>query len=431
LTQLSQKKTGNLMDSPCPKRYIRRSMPSSATEFVPPFPASDGIHADHAVRALKHFTETTGADATHLVFAPGRVNLIGEHTDYNGGFVLPLAIELGIYVAARRRDDTNARVWSTQFAQAPAEFNVDAPMQPGRREWSDYVRGVIAGFQTREVKIPGFDAVISASLPAGGGLSSSAALEVATATLIEAFTGTSLDPEEKALLCQKAEHDFAGTPCGIMDQFAVVFGRRGHLLLLDCQSRERRLVPMSGDGASLLVVNTMVKHELTDGGYASRRDDCHEAARLLGVRELRDTTPQRVEEARSQLHERLFRRARHVTTENERTLAAVDALQHGAWKELGALMYASHASLRDDFDVSCAELDRVVEIAHARGLEGGVYGCRMTGGGFGGCCVALVQSTRAREVTDEIGIRYRVATGIAPTIFATQPGDGPAVLLKP
>jgi galactokinase len=405
-------------------------MPSSTTEFAPPSPASDDLHASHAARALEHFAETTGANATHLVYAPGRVNLIGEHTDYNGGFVLPLAIELGIYVAARRRDDTNARMWSAQFVDTPAEFNVGAPMQPGKREWSNYVRGVIAGFQARDVKIPGFDAVISASLPAGGGLSSSAALEVATATLIEAFTGTSLDPEEKALLCQKAEHDFAGTPCGIMDQFAVVFGKSGHLLLLDCQSRERRLVPMSGDGASLLVINTMVKHQLTDGGYASRRDDCHEAARLLGVKELRETTSKRVDEACEQLPERLFRRARHVTTENERTLAAVDALQRGAWEELGRLMFASHASLRDDFDVSCPELDVVVEAADALGVRRGVFGCRMTGGGFGGCCVALVQTQRADEATKALHSAYSAATGIKPGIFATQPGDGPAVLLK-
>jgi galactokinase len=380
---------------------------------------------------MEHFFEKVGADATHVVYAPGRVNLIGEHTDYNGGFVLPLAIELGVYIAARPRPDSTVRIWSVQQPGSPAECDVSSPIERGLPAWSNYVRGVIAGVQQAGIAVSGFDAVIDASLPAGGGLSSSAALEVATATLLELLAGTELDAEKKALLCQKAEHDFAGTPCGIMDQFAVTFGRRGHLLLIDCHSRERLLVPMRSDNVSLLVINTMVKHELTDGGYASRRNDCHEAARLLGVAELRDVTSEQVEESRTVLHDRLFRRARHITTENERTLAAVEALRRGLWKDLGELMYASHLSLRDDFDVSCAELDAVVEAARALGVEGGVYGCRMTGGGFGGCCVALVQKDRAGEVADEIGARYRKTTGIEPTIFATQPGDGPAVLLKP
>jgi galactokinase len=293
------------------------------------------------------------------------------------------------------------------------------------------VRGVIAGLQAAGAEVPGFDAVVHATLPGGGGLSSSAALEVAMATLGELLAGVTLDPERRALLCQKAEHDFAGTPCGIMDQFAVVFGKRGHLLLIDCQSRARTLVSMRGDDVSLLVINTMVKHELNDGGYKSRRDDCYEAARLLGVGELRDATPQRVDEERALLPERLFRRARHVVTENVRTLAAVDALRAGEWQQLGELMYASHASLRDDYDVSCAELDAVVAAARGLGPERGVFGCRMTGGGFGGCCIALVQAARAAEVEAALRASYRAATGIEPTIFATQPADGPAVLLQP
>lgn len=388
-------------------------------------------HARPSDVAQELFRARTGAAASHVVYAPGRVNLIGEHTDYTGGFVLPMAIEPGIYLAARARADRRVRVWSALWPEEPAEFEVGGAMRPGEPSWSNYVRGVLAGLQAAGARVPGFDAVVHATLPGGGGLSSSAALEVATATLGELLAGIALDPERRALLCQKAEHDFAGTPCGIMDQFAVVFGKRGHLLLIDCQSRVRTLVPMPGDDVALLVINTMVRHELNDGGYKARRDDCLEAARLLGVRELRDATPARVDEARALLPERIFRRARHVTTENVRTLAAVDALRAGEWTQLGELMGASHDSLRADFNVSCAELDAVVAAARALGPERGVFGCRMTGGGFGGCCIALVQAARAAEVEASLRTSYRAATGIEPVIFATQPADGPAVLLQP
>ena len=397
-------------------------------QILPEIATTDDLHGKHVRYALDQFRKKCQLDATHVVYAPGRVNLIGEHTDYNGGFVLPLAIELGVYVAARRRDDQRVRLWSAQQGD-PAEFEIGPQLARGEPSWSNYVRGVFAGLGQAGVNVPGFEALISATLPAGGGLSSSAALEVAFATLGESLTGTTLDPVKKAHLCQKAEHEFAGTPCGIMDQFAVVFGKAGHLLLLDCQSLERQSVPMEGNDVSLLVINTMVKHELSDGGYKSRRDDCHEAARLLGVRELRDASPSLISDAQSKLPERLFRRARHVVTENARTLLAVEALRHGDWPTLGKLMYASHASLTTDFEVSCAELNAVVGAAQGLGIERGMYGCRMTGGGFGGCCVALVRSSQATEIEEEIRASFRAQTGIEPTIFATRPADGPAVLV--
>lgn len=389
---------------------------------MPPSPLSD------AQAALAAFEQATGQPATHLVYAPGRVNLIGEHTDYNGGFVLPFAIDLGIYVAARPRTDRLARVASPQLSGETAEFDLSLPITKGEPSWSNYVRGTVAGLLEKGLEVPGFDAVIHASLPAGGGLSSSAALEAAFATLGEALTGCSLDPRTKALLCQKAEHTFAGTPCGIMDQFSVIFGREGRVLLIDCRSMKTRLVPMEGPDVTLLVINTMVKHELTDGGYKSRRDDCHEAARLLGVADLRDATPAQVDAAQSLLGDRLHRRARHVVTEDERTLAAVARLEKGEWEKMGVLMYASHASLRDDFEVSCEELNVVVEEAAKLGLAGGVYGCRMTGGGFGGCCIALVQTERAEAVAEGIRAAYVARTGIEPTIFATRPSNGASVL---
>jgi galactokinase len=206
-------------------------------------------------------------------YAPGRVNLIGEHTDYNGGFVLPFAIERGIFVAARTRTDNQVRLWSSEQENEPASFDLSMPLQAGVPAWSNYVRGVIAGLQEERVHLSGFEAVIHASLPAGGGLSSSAALEVATATLGEFLGGVTIDPLKKALLCQKAEHVFAGTPCGVMDQFAVVFGKRGHLLLIDCRSLDRELVAMREGEVSLLIINTKVKHSLSHGGYKTRRDD--------------------------------------------------------------------------------------------------------------------------------------------------------------
>ena len=385
------------------------------------------LFEEHLRLTIQNFQRLVGADAAQIVYAPGRVNLIGEHTDYNGGFVLPFAIERGIFVAARPRTDSQIRIWSSEQENEPASFDLSVPLQVGVPAWSNYVRGVIAGLLAEGLRLPGFDAVIHASLPAGGGLSSSAALEVATATLGELLGGVTIDPLKKALLCQKAEHVFAGTPCGVMDQFAVVFGKRGHLLLIDCRSLDRELVGMREGEVSLLIINTMVKHSLSDGGYKTRRDECTEAAKLLGVELLRDATPQTVDKARSRLPEVLFRRARHITTENERTLMAVDALRRGAWSELGQLMYASHTSLRDDFNVSCRELDIVVDEARAL-EEKGVFGCRMTGGGFGGCCIALVDSHRASEIGEAISSGYRKATGIEPLIFETQPADGPLVI---
>jgi galactokinase len=382
----------------------------------------------HAEAARACFREKSGLEAAHLIYAPGRVNLIGDHTDYNGGFVLPMAIELGVYLAARPRTDRRVRIWSAQMEGEPAEFDAGKPVGRGDPAWSNYLRGVVAGFQDVGAEWPGCDIAVSASLPAGGGLSSSAALEVAGATLGEVLTGRVLDPVEKALLCQKAENVFAGMPCGIMDQFAVTFGKSGHLLLLDCQSLEHQLVPMHGSDTEILVINTMVRHELTDGGYASRRADCDAAARLLGVKLLREVTPEQVEEATAVLPERLLRRARHVTTENARTLAAVDAFRRGDWTEVGRLMGASHESLRDDFEVSCAELDLVVAAARELGEARGIHGCRMTGGGFGGCCVALVRTAQAAEAAQALAEAYRAASGIEPVLFITRPADGPQAL---
>ena len=381
--------------------------------------------ANHvAAEFQKHY----GRAPRWIVAAPGRVNVIGEHTDYNDGFVLPMAIErYAIMAADVAAAPGKISVYDTQFKQS-ALIEVTAPVSKGSPKWSNYIRGVLAGFQSRGVTLPALDVAFLSTVPLGGGLSSSAALEVCTATLIEAVTGKKIDPIEKALLAQKAEHDFAGVPCGIMDQFISALGREGHLLLLDCRTRKTELVPMSDPSVALLIINTNVKHELGSGEYAKRRAECEEAAKILGVKSLRDATPDQLEKAKGKLSEVVYRRARHVIGEIERTTHAAEGIRASNWPTVGVLMYASHAALRDDYEVSCKELDVVVDIAESIGLAGGVYGCRMTGGGFGGCCVALVKADAVDAITQKIAADYKAKTGIDAAIFASRPAAGATII---
>jgi galactokinase len=302
------------------------------------------------------------------------------------------------------------------------------PVTKGSPKWSNYIRGVLAGFQARGVKIPALDVAFMSTVPLGGGLSSSAALEVCTATLIEAATGNAINPVEKALLAQKAEHEFAGVPCGIMDQFISVMGRESHLLLLDCRSRRTELVPMDDPSVALLIINTNVKHELSGGEYAQRRSQCETAAKILGVASLRDATVEMLERAKDNMSEVVYHRARHVIGEIERTVHAAEAIRNSNWPGAGNLMYASHASLRDDYEVSCKELDDVVEIAESIGVKGGVFGCRMTGGGFGGCAVALVKTENVGDIAKQIAVGYQLKTGIEATIFVSRPAAGATII---
>jgi galactokinase len=253
-------------------------------------------------------------------------------------------------------------------------------------------------------------------------------LEVATATLLETICGRSLEPVHKALLCQKAEHTFAGVPCGIMDQFSSVLCRENSLMLLDCRSQEVELVPFADPNLSVVIANTNVKHELTGGEYAQRRRECEQAAQELGVPLLRDARLDQLQQARGRLAEVVHRRARHVIGEIERTRAAASALRAGEWRTVGDLMYASHVSLRDDYEVSCKELDLLVEVARSLGPEGGIIGSRMTGGGFGGCTVSLVRTNAVPHVTEQLRRCYHEQTSIEPTIFATRPAQGAMVL---
>jgi galactokinase len=373
------------------------------------------------------FQKRFGRPPRWIAAAPGRVNVIGEHIDYNDGFVLPMAIERYAVMAADTASAPGTiSVYDAHFKEN-AVIGVSGAVGKGQPKWSNYIRGVLAGFQRRGVTLPALDVALMSTVPLGGGLSSSAALEVCTATLIEAITGR-IDPVEKALLAQKAEHEFAGVPCGIMDQFISALGREGHLLLLDCRSRKVELVPMSDPAVELLVINTNVKHELGSGEYAKRRAECEQAAAILGVKSLRDATADRLEECRGALSDVAYRRARHVIGEIERTVHAAEGIRESNWPTVGQLMYASHFALRDDYEVSCQELDAVVDIAEEIGMAGGVYGCRMTGGGFGGCCVALVQAEAVPAISEKIAAEYRRRTGIDPTIFSSRPAAGATLL---
>jgi len=377
------------------------------------------------------FQKAYGRAPRWIAAAPGRVNVIGEHTDYNDGFVLPMAIEFYTIMAADKPvAGQNIITFRSTSQPDTATVDLSQPVKPATPKWGNYPRGVVAGFLARGINPGGLDVLLHSTVPLGSGLSSSAALEVATATLLEAVTGQTIDPVEKALLAQKAEHDFANVPCGIMDQFISALGREGHLLLLDCRTRKTELVPMSDPSVALLIINTNVKHELGSGEYAKRRAECEEAARIIGVKSLRDATPDQLEQAKGKLSEVVYRRARHVIGEIERTTHAAEGIRQSNWPTVGQFMYASHAALRDDYEVSCKELDVIVEIAEDIGYQGGVYGCRMTGGGFGGCCVALVKADRLDSISKKIAADYKARTGIEAVIFSSRPAAGATILKR-
>lgn len=373
--------------------------------------------------AVAAFEKAFDRRPTVAAIAPGRVNLIGEHTDYNGGFVLPMAIERQTVVVADRAEGRTCRVHATAFDHT-ASFPVEPTLEKGKPAWSNYIRGVVRGCLDHSLDPGGFDAVLDSNVPAGGGLSSSASIEVATATLIEALAGRSIDPVEKALLCQKAEHEFAGVPCGIMDQFISAMGQADHALLIDCKSHTPQPVPLTDPTLAVLIVNSNVKHELAGGEYAERRQQCETAAKAIGVDLLRDASMAQLESVKETIGEVCYRRARHILTEDQRTLTAVDAMKRGAWDAVGAAMFQSHHSLRDDFEVSTPELDTLVTIAGDIGHGGGVIGSRMTGGGFGGCTVSLVKADAVGTIADRMTREYEQATGVAPTIFVTRPAAG-------
>ncbi len=363
-----------------------------------------------------------------LYRAPGRVNLIGEHTDYNDGFVLPAALELSTWVAAAPRSDRLLHVRSRRGGEA-VRFDLDDAAPASRHDWSDYVRGVAVMLQQAGHHLTGVDMLIDSDVPIGSGLSSSAALEVSAGYALLDCAGIAVDRVQLALCCQRAENDFVGMRCGIMDQFISCEGAAAHALLLDCRSLAFRLVPIDAS-VRLVICNSMVHHELAAGEYNLRRADCERGVALLtpalpGIRALRDVDIDQLKANQAALPELTFRRCRHIVTENARVLRAGVALEAGEVAEFGQLMNASHRSMRDDYEISCRELDILVDIAW--GIEG-VLGSRMTGGGFGGCTVSMVRADAVERFTAAIAAAYTAATGITPQIFVCSPGDGVSVV---
>jgi galactokinase len=355
--------------------------------------------------------------------APGRVNLIGEHTDYNEGFVMPAAINFYTWLAISPRSDSTVNIRSRAFDDL-VTVTLNGDLRP-RHAWSDYVVGIIDQIRRSGKKIAGADILIQSEVPMGSGLSSSAAIEVAAAFSLLSANDISVDRTELALLCQRAENLFVGMRCGIMDQFISCNGTADHALMLDCRSLAFTLLPLS-PASRMVICNTMVKHEHASGEYNKRRDECETGVLLLReflpeIRALRDVCARELERFREKLPETIYRRCRHVVTENDRVLRAAKALEQHDMKGFGALMAESHASLRDDYEVSSRELDLMVEIASR---QSGVFGARMTGGGFGGCTVNLVHAEQAERFRDRIADEYRKATGLSPEIYISTAADG-------
>jgi galactokinase len=363
--------------------------------------------------------------AASIYRAPGRVNLIGEHTDYNDGFVLPAAIEFYCWAAAAPRRDGKLVIHSENFNETvEAGLNSLAPLE--KKHWANYPLGV--GWALRQAGKPltGANIYIAGEVPLGAGLSSSAAVEVAVAfALLLSESKNGVDRSELAQLCQKAENEFVGARVGIMDQFVSCYGRASHALLLDCRSLEHEFVKLPAN-VQLVMCNTMVRHELASGEYNARRAECEEGVRILRIvlpeiRALRDVTLSQLEDHRRNLSPKVFARCRHVVTENARVKRTVEAFHKGNTAALGPLLQDSHRSLRDDYEVSCRELDLMVEIATA---QPGLIGARMTGGGFGGCTVNLVASASVPDFRRNVAAAYSSKTGLTPEIYVSPASEG-------
>jgi galactokinase len=356
--------------------------------------------------------------------APGRVNLIGEHTDYNDGFAMPAAIEFYCWVAASAREDRRLIIYSEEFSAAAEADLSSGALQPSKT-WSDYPVGVALQLEQAGFRVRGANLLIESEVPIGAGLSSSAAIEVATALALAEQSGSSPGRVQLAQLCRRAENEFVGARVGIMDQFVSLHGQKDHALMLDCRtlSFEPLLIP---DSVKLVISNTMVKHELASSEYNRRRADCEEAVRRLaavlpGIRALRDVSLEQLQQHRATLPEVIYKRALHIVTENARVLDSAEALRTGDIVRFGKRMAESHCSLRDVYEVSCRELDLMVDLAYQ---QKGVYGARMTGGGFGGATINLVDARHAGEFKEKMAKSYQRETGLVPQIYICKPAEG-------
>jgi galactokinase len=384
------------------------------------------VSSDHqaAIAGLAERFHQKFGTSPRIFQAPGRVNLIGEHTDYNDGFVLPAAIQFQTSVAIAPRKDDKLVVRSENYKE-DAEFSLGRLPENALKHWSDYVIGVAREVQEQGTGLPGADMLIYGDVPQGAGLSSSASFEVAVCLSFLNAASTTMEGTDVAQLCQRAENEFVGAHCGIMDQFVSVHAKKEHGLLLDCRTLEYQLVPLPEE-VRLVVCNTMVHHSVAGGEYNQRRKECEEGARFFakkkpGVQALRDVSLADFQKYTVELPETIRRRCRHVINENARVLQAGEALRRHDLRCFGQLMRESHVSMRDDFQISCRELDVMVELAEK---QPGVYGARMTGGGFGGCTINLVENAEVEEFCAAIATGYERATGKRPEIYVCTASDG-------
>ena len=374
-------------------------------------------------RLLAAFINAFDGAPSLWVQAPGRVNLIGEHTDYNDGFVLPCAIDAGTLLAIRPRSDAVVRVLATDYGRAVDEFRTDQPItRHTRKPWANYVRGVLSVLRERGFALPGANIAIAGDLPRGAGLSSSASLEVAVTQAWQLLMDNqSLTPTDLALVAQRAENAFVGCQCGVMDQLISARGEAGHALLIDCRSLQTTPVPLP-EGAVVVIVESAIKRGLVDSAYNERRQQCEAAARHLGVPALRDADMALLQARAGGLDDVTYRRARHVVTENARTLQAAEALRRGDLHQLGELMAQSHESMRADFEITTPAIDQLAQVLReATGPEGGA---RMTGGGFGGCVVAVMPADRVDAARAAVDRRYRSPNGERGTVHVTRASAG-------
>ena len=373
------------------------------------------------------FTNTFGHQPTHFFQAPGRVNLIGEHTDYNDGFVLPCAIDYQAMIAVSPRDDQKVVATAHSFDGQVSEFELSLPIAHSEEAfWSNYVRGVATVLLEKGMDLKGVNIAIIGNVPQGAGLSSSACLEVVTGLTLTRMAGLNVSLKELALIGQQAENEFVGCKCGIMDQMISACGKEDHAMLLDCRSLDTRLVSIP-TSAAVVIINSNVKRGLVDSEYNTRREQCEAAAKYFGVKALRDISLAQLEAAKGDLDDLTYRRARHVVTENDRTEAAAEVLAVGDLVAMGELMARSHASMRDDFEITVPAIDAIVEIVkNVIGSEGGV---RMTGGGFGGCVVALVPQDKVVAVKQAVEQHYpQRSNGLSADIYVCRASDGASEL---
>ncbi|WP_251126737.1 MULTISPECIES: galactokinase [unclassified Exiguobacterium] len=380
----------------------------------------------------QQFEEVFAAPADRSFFAPGRINLIGEHTDYNGGHVFPCAITFGTYGLVKKREDDVIRVYSLNFEEVGiVTFPVTDDAYEASHDWANYVKGVVTLLRKDGHDINGFDFLLAGNIPNGAGLSSSASLELVTAYMLNEVYGLGLERLDLVRLGQRVENTFIGVNSGIMDQFAIGMGKAGQAMLLDCETLHHDYAPISLDGYDIVIMNTNKRRELADSKYNERRRECDTALGLIQPKHEVDALGQLSMDAFEQvaidLPETLRKRARHAVSENERTKLAYTALQEGRLETFGQLMNASHASLRDDYEVTGLELDTLV--AAAQGCDG-VIGARMTGAGFGGCAIAIVRQDKTEEMIQETSDRYVATIGYAPTCYIASVGDGVRELVE-